>query len=77
MLKTHTGFRAKFITGSVQVLLGKEGGGEEWLKNLRNVDYLAASQALISLPGIGPKVWSSPKKYTFQHFLSYFPYNLQ
>ena len=47
--------RAKFITGSVAVLLAKPGGGSDWLLNLRNVPYRQASEALCELPGVGPK----------------------
>lgn len=47
--------RAKFITGSVAVLLAKPGGGSNWLLNLRNVPYREASEALCELPGVGPK----------------------
>lgn len=50
------GYRAKFITGSVAALSAKAGGGEHWLKNLRNVPYEKASEELCTLPGIGPKV---------------------
>ncbi|DBA76918.1 TPA: 8-oxoguanine glycosylase ogg1 [Trebouxia sp. C0004] len=50
------GYRAKFITGTVQALLAKPGGGRQWLYNLRNVPYKEASEALCELPGIGPKV---------------------
>ena len=48
--------RAKFITGTVQALLAKPGGGRQWLYSLRNVPYKEASEALCELPGIGPKV---------------------
>lgn len=48
--------RAKFITGTVQALLAKPGGGKQWLYSLRNVPYKEASEALCELPGIGPKV---------------------
>ncbi|DBA86490.1 TPA: hypothetical protein ACH3X2_005469 [Trebouxia sp. C0005] len=50
------GYRAKFITGTVQALLAKPGGGKQWLYSLRNVPYKEASEALCELPGIGPKV---------------------
>ena len=42
--------------GSVKLLMEKEGGGAAWLQGLRNVPYLEASEALCSLPGVGPKV---------------------
>lgn len=34
----------------------KEGGGEAWLQSLRTASYAEASEALQSLPGVGPKV---------------------
>lgn len=34
----------------------REGGGAAWLQALRGVPYLEASEALCSLPGVGPKV---------------------
>ena len=42
--------------GSVRLLMEKEGGGDAWLKGLRQTPYLEASKALCSLPGVGPKV---------------------
>ncbi len=48
--------RAKFIVGSVKLLLEKEGGGAAWLQQLRQVPYQEASDALCTLPGVGPKV---------------------
>lgn len=48
--------RAKFIVGSVKQLLEKEGGGAAWLQGLRQVPYQEASEALCTLPGVGPKV---------------------
>ncbi|BDA51122.1 N-glycosylase/DNA lyase at N-terminal half [Coccomyxa sp. Obi] len=50
------GYRAKFIVGSVKQLLEKEGGGAAWLQGLRQVPYQEASEALCTLPGVGPKV---------------------
>eukprot|EP00884_Botryococcus_braunii_P011503 jgi/Botrbrau1/20353/Bobra.0006s0021.2 len=50
------GYRAKFIVGTVAALRNKEGGGEAWLRSLRDVSYAEASEALQSLPGVGPKV---------------------
>lgn len=55
--------RAKFITGSVAMLLQKPEGGDEWLRSLRQIPYREAVEALISLPGIGPKA-------CLQHFSS-------
>ena len=48
--------RAKFITGSAAALSAKPGGGAAWLLGLRSVPYAEASEALCTLPGIGPKV---------------------
>ncbi|KAL3141464.1 hypothetical protein ABBQ32_005027 [Trebouxia sp. C0010 RCD-2024] len=50
------GYRAKFITGTVQALLAKPGGGQQWLLSLRDIPYKEASEALCQLSGIGPKV---------------------
>lgn len=33
------GYRAKYVTGSVQALLAKPGGGAEWLLSLRSVPF--------------------------------------
>ena len=46
--------------GSVKLLMEKEGGGAAWLQGLRQVPYLEASEALCSLPGVGPKVTILP-----------------
>ena len=56
----HRLCRAKFIVGSVKLLMEKEGGGAAWLQGLRRVPYLEASEALCSLPGVGPKVGTMP-----------------
>ena len=48
--------RAKYITGSIQVLQSKAGGGVEWLASLRQLDLEKAIEALMTLPGVGPKV---------------------
>lgn len=48
--------RAKYITGTVAMLLQKQGGGGAWLHSLRGVPYPEAAAALCELPGIGPKV---------------------
>lgn len=50
--------RAKFITGSVQLLLAKPEGGRQWLLSLRDKPYKEAAAALCELPGVGPKVSS-------------------
>ena len=42
--------------GSVKLLLEKEEGGAAWLQGLRQVPYQQASEALCTLPGVGPKV---------------------
>lgn len=52
--------RAKFVAGSVALLLEKEAGGEAWLKSLRELSYREACEALITLPGVGPKATPLP-----------------
>lgn len=54
--KAGFGYRAKYITGTVKVLQSKPGGGEAWLASLRKLDLQNAIEALITLPGVGPKV---------------------
>ncbi|KAJ9541800.1 hypothetical protein OSB04_028306 [Centaurea solstitialis] len=54
--KAGFGYRAKYITGTVEVLQSKPGGGVEWLTSLRKLDLQNAIEALITLPGVGPKV---------------------
>ncbi|XP_028757530.1 N-glycosylase/DNA lyase OGG1 [Neltuma alba] len=49
------GYRAKYITGTVNFLRAKP-DGEEWLKSLRMLDLQEAIDALCTLPGVGPKV---------------------
>ncbi|KAM7507769.1 hypothetical protein LguiA_018222 [Lonicera macranthoides] len=50
------GYRAKYITGTVDALQSKPGGGLEWLTSLRKLDLQRAIEALCTLPGVGPKV---------------------
>ncbi|XVF36959.1 hypothetical protein REPUB_Repub19eG0103600 [Reevesia pubescens] len=50
------GYRAKYITGTVDVLQSKPDGGAEWLLSLRKLDLQEAIDALCTLPGVGPKV---------------------
>jgi len=45
------------VTGSVALLRSKPGGGAAWLRELRDVPYAEAVEALCTLPGIGPKVF--------------------
>ena len=48
------GYRSKYIHQSAQVLVDR---GDEWLTALRDsCDYSTARDALMSLPGVGPKV---------------------
>nr|XP_043606778.1 N-glycosylase/DNA lyase OGG1 [Erigeron canadensis]XP_043606779.1 N-glycosylase/DNA lyase OGG1 [Erigeron canadensis] len=54
--KAGFGYRAKYITGTVKVLQSKPGGGVEWLASLRKLDLQSVIEALITLPGVGPKV---------------------
>jgi len=50
------GYRAKYITGTVDALQSKPGGGAEWLASLREIDLQKVIDALSTLPGVGPKV---------------------
>ncbi|CAN0892300.1 N-glycosylase/DNA lyase OGG1 [Linum grandiflorum] len=50
------GYRAKYITGTVDALQSKPGGGSSWLESLRKSELQVAIDALITLPGVGPKV---------------------
>lgn len=50
------GYRAKYITGTVDALQSKHGGGAEWLISLRKLDLHEVIDALCTLPGVGPKV---------------------
>lgn len=50
------GYRAKYITGTVNALQSKPCGGVEWLASLRKLDLQVAIDALSTLPGVGPKV---------------------
>lgn len=56
--KAGFGYRAKYITGTIEVLQSKPGGGVEWLASLRKLDLQKAIEALTTLPGVGPKVAS-------------------
>ncbi|CAN1234428.1 N-glycosylase/DNA lyase OGG1 [Linum perenne] len=50
------GYRAKYLTGTVDALQSKPGGGAEWLQSLRKLELQDVIDALITLPGVGPKV---------------------
>ncbi|XVF64512.1 hypothetical protein PTKIN_Ptkin09bG0175400 [Pterospermum kingtungense] len=50
------GYRAKYITGTADVLQSKRDGGAQWLLSLRKLDLQEAINALCTLPGVGPKV---------------------
>lgn len=50
------GYRAKFVQQSAAKIL--KNGGREWLMNLRQVSYAEAKTALMTLPGIGAKVFA-------------------
>ncbi|TXG53013.1 hypothetical protein EZV62_022182 [Acer yangbiense] len=54
--KAGFGYRAKYLTGTVNALQSKPGGGAEWLMSLRKLDLQEAVDALCTLPGVGPKV---------------------
>lgn len=48
--------RAKYITRTLDALQSKPGGGLQWLASLRELDLQMATDALSTLPGVGPKV---------------------
>lgn len=48
--------RAKYLTCTLKNLQSKPGGGLKWLASLRESDLQMATDALSSLPGVGPKV---------------------
>lgn len=50
------GYRAKYITRTLDALQSKPGGGLEWLASFRELDLQLATDALSTLPGVGPKV---------------------
>lgn len=50
------GYRAKYITGTVNALQSKPEGGEEWLYSLRTLELEDVISELSKLPGVGPKV---------------------
>lgn len=50
------GYRAKYVLGTVQALQSKPCGGPLWLSALRKSDLKEAIEALVTLPGVGPKV---------------------
>ncbi|CAA7400345.1 unnamed protein product [Spirodela intermedia] len=54
--KAGFGYRAKFIVNTVKALRAKPGGGAEWLHSLRGLELTTVTEALCTLPGVGPKV---------------------
>ncbi|MCJ8735220.1 hypothetical protein PDJAM_G00244420 [Pangasius djambal] len=48
------GYRARFLQQSAHLIMSSHGAN--WLHTLRNVPYLQARDALLRLPGVGPKV---------------------
>lgn len=48
--------RAKYITGTVDALQSKHGGGTEWLMSFRKLGLQEVIDGLCALPGVGPKV---------------------
>lgn len=48
------GYRAKFIRQTAEKIY--ELGGDKWIDNLKNMDYVSAKKELMLLPGVGPKV---------------------
>ncbi|KAJ1567886.1 hypothetical protein HK405_004411, partial [Cladochytrium tenue] len=48
------GYRARFLAQTAAELVAR--GGEKYMLGLRDLDYDAAKEALLGLPGVGPKV---------------------
>lgn len=48
------GYRARFLQQSAHMIMSDH--GPKWLHTLRNTPYLQARDALLTLPGVGPKV---------------------
>lgn len=48
------GYRARFLQQSAHLIMSSH--GPKWLHTLRNTPYLQARGALLTLPGVGPKV---------------------
>lgn len=48
------GYRSKYISKSAKLIV--EQGGDEWINNLKKMDYHQAKKSLMSLTGIGAKV---------------------
>lgn len=51
------GYRADYVASTVRYLT-QDLDANEWLKELKSMDYLKANYQLQKLPGIGPKVSS-------------------
>ena len=47
------GYRAKYIAAAAKIV---DERGEGWLEGLRKIEYRDAHEALLELPGVGPKV---------------------
>lgn len=52
------GYRAKYVTGTVNALQSKPEGGVKWLESLRKLQLQMVIDSLCTLPGIGLKVAS-------------------
>lgn len=58
------GYRAKYISNSAKLII--EGGGNQWMEELKAMKYEDAKKRLISLMGIGAKVsWKDACKKSF------------
>ena len=54
LTKLGLGYRAAYIKGTAETIM--ERGGPGWLRGLRRRPYPEAKAALMSLPGVGPKI---------------------
>jgi N-glycosylase/DNA lyase len=54
------GYRALYLKKTIATLLqhqNETGDGESWLHSLKSLPYSEAKEHLMSLPGVGPKVY--------------------
>lgn len=51
------GYRAKYISTSARAIM--DNGGSKWLDNLKQMNYAEAKKSLMTLQGIGAKVYCS------------------
>lgn len=66
MLKANSfGYRAKYIANSAKKIA--DNGGTKWLEKLKELEYAEAKNMLMTLPGIGAKVFFFIRFKLFQY----------